>query len=314
MAKAGESTDSSAKTEKKSSDDSTTDEDESDNDEEMSDDEGENVKKASAGEPMPKGDGKLSKEDGFRLVRYYEYCASVGLPVHYEDMVEFAGCEGEDQGNDGGNNMTKFGDRNIRWYAGDPKAYVYFTFRRPDDKDDWTACQWLSQNMDNADVQAADISEYLEKKLEKPEISTKEFAMTVKGEGGSDEISLKLKMDIPEAGWFVDDQSESFKKIKLYHTYATEDQEDYGKIIIEAYDSKDSAVYDLNTVEEATEVDAITVSGATLSGIHGKSAGEQTTYWYGQLENGVWIGVTLRGLDMADADRVMALVNSISVE
>lgn len=283
-------------------------------DEKASEDKEETGSQASAGEPIPKGDGKLSKEDGLRLLRYYEYCHSVGLPLHYEDMVEFAGCEGEDGGNDGENVMTKFGDRLARWYAGDPRAYVYFTFRRPDDKDDWTARQWVSQNMDSADVEAADISEYLEKKLEKPEISTKEFAMTVKGEGGSDEISLKLKMDIPEAGWFVDDQSESFKKIKLYHTYATEDQEDYGKIIIEAYDSKDSAVYDLNTVEEATEVDAITVSGATLSGIHGKSAGEQTTYWYGQLENGVWIGVTLRGLDMADADRVMALVNSISVE
>lgn len=283
-------------------------------DEKASEDKEETGVQASADEPIPKGDGKLSKEDGFRLLRYYEYCHSVGLPLHYEDMVEFAGCEGEDGGNDGENVMTKFGDRLARWYAGDPKAYVDFTFRRPDDKDDWTARQWFSQNMESADVEAADISEYLEKKLEKTETSTKEFAMTVKGEGGSDEISLKFNVDIPEAGWFLDDQSEHRQMIELFHTYATEDQKDYGSIIINVYGSEEKAARMVGEIDEAADVDAITVSGATLSGVHGEFCGMKTTYWYGQLENGAWIGVTFRKLDMADANQVMDLVNSITFE
>lgn len=44
-------------------------------------------------------------------------------------MVAVAGIEGEDHSNDGLNSMSEYGDRIIRWYAEDPKAYVNFTFR-----------------------------------------------------------------------------------------------------------------------------------------------------------------------------------------
>ena len=44
-------------------------------------------------------------------------------------MVAVVGIEGEDHGNDGPNSMSEYGDRIIRWYAEDLKAYVDFTFR-----------------------------------------------------------------------------------------------------------------------------------------------------------------------------------------
>jgi hypothetical protein len=44
-------------------------------------------------------------------------------------MVAVVGIEGGDHGNDGPNSMSEYGDRIIRWYSEDPKAYVDFTFR-----------------------------------------------------------------------------------------------------------------------------------------------------------------------------------------
>jgi hypothetical protein len=65
-------------------------------------------------------------------------------------MVAVVGIEGEDHGNDGPNSMSEYGDRIIRWYAGDPKAYVDFTFRLEDGE--WRAVQWVSQNIDSNEV------------------------------------------------------------------------------------------------------------------------------------------------------------------
>ena len=76
----------------------------------------------------------------------------------YEEMVAVVGIEGEDLGNKGPNKMTEYGDHIIRWYAGADNAYVDFTFRLEKDADAWRAVQWVSQNIDRADVEAADIS------------------------------------------------------------------------------------------------------------------------------------------------------------
>lgn len=270
--------------------------------------------RAGAGEPLPKGDGKLSYLEAIRLIRYFVFHYSVGLPLHYEEMVKFVDCEGEDRGKDKESGDTKFSNHLVRWYAGDPNTYVDFTFKRADNMDDWTAYVWAAQKIEYEDLQVVDISGELDKKLGKIKSSPKKFAMTVHAEGGGDEISLKLKVDIPEAGWFLEDQAESEQTITLYHTYATKNPKDYGKIVIKVYSSKDRPIQEANKIEKEKEVDALIVSGASLSGITGWSPGTRITYWYGQLENGAWISVALQGLDMSDADRVMALVHSITVE
>jgi hypothetical protein len=59
-----------------------------------------------------------------------DYCSDEkGIKLTYDEMVAVVGIEGEDHGNDGLNSMSEYGDRIIRWYAEDPKAYLDFTFR-----------------------------------------------------------------------------------------------------------------------------------------------------------------------------------------
>ena len=75
-------------------------------------------------------------------------------------MVAVVGIEGEDHSNDGLNSMSEYGDRIIRWYAEDPKAYVDFTFRAWDGE--WRVVRYVSQNIDSNEVKAADISDITE--------------------------------------------------------------------------------------------------------------------------------------------------------
>ena len=75
-------------------------------------------------------------------------------------MVAVVGIEGEDHGNNGPNSMSEYGDRIIRWYAEDPKAYVDFTFRAWDGE--WRVVQYVSQNIDSNEVKAADMSDITE--------------------------------------------------------------------------------------------------------------------------------------------------------
>ena len=115
-----------------------------------------------SGEPMAKGDGMASKENVLRLIKYCDYCYDNDIKLTYDDMVAVVGTEGKDGGNKGANVMSDYGDHMVTWYAGEDNAFVYFTFRRPDDKDEWTVRQWMSQNIDNAEVDAADISDLIQ--------------------------------------------------------------------------------------------------------------------------------------------------------
>lgn len=101
-----------------------------------------------------------TKEAVLRLLKYRDYCYEEDKPnLTYEEMVAILGVEGEDGGNKGENSMTKYGDHIVTWYAGSKDAFAVFTFRRPDDKDEWRAVQYMSQNIDKADIEAADISD-----------------------------------------------------------------------------------------------------------------------------------------------------------
>ena len=113
-------------------------------------------------EPKANGDGMATKDNVLRLIKYHDqYYDTNNMDPTYEEMVAVVGIEGEDLGNKGPNKMTEYGDHIIRWYAGADNAYVDFTFRLEKDADAWRAVQWVSQNIDRADVEAADISDLL---------------------------------------------------------------------------------------------------------------------------------------------------------
>lgn len=113
-------------------------------------------------EPKASGDGMATKDNVLRLIKYRDqYYDTKDMAPTYEEMVAVVGIEGKDLGNKGPNNMTEYGDHIIRWYAGADNAYVDFTFRLEEGADAWRAVQWVSQNIDNADVEAVDISDLL---------------------------------------------------------------------------------------------------------------------------------------------------------
>lgn len=259
-----------------------------------------------AGEPSAKGDGKADKTDVLRLMKYWEYCSDVGMKLTYEEMVKIAGVEGEDGGNKGANNMTQYGDHMVKWYAGADNAFVYYTFRRPDDADEWKAVQWMSQNINNAEVDAADISDLLPSADPSSFVPTEEFTLTA----FMTDIETKVKAAIPSSGWeAVRDRDTT---VIIYNRY--DDDRNAPRIVIDVESTEERINFYESSFENLKEIGSRTISGIPMKGRTYREIGVDWTEWYGELESSVWVSIKVGKLDVSEGSMADAIINTIEVK
>lgn len=259
-----------------------------------------------AGEPAAKGDGMAAKEDVLRLMKYWDYCSDIGLNLSYDDMVEVAGVEGKDGGNKGPNSVTQYGDHMVTWYAGADNSFVYYTFRRPDDKDEWVAKQWMSQNIDRAEVDAADISDLLPSADPSSFVPTEEFTL----KAFMTDIETKVKAAVPGTGWDV--VRDNDYTVIIYNRYS--DDRNAPRIEINVESTEDRINFYLEHFENLKEIGSRTISGIDMKGRTYREIGVDWTEWYGELASTVWVSIKAGDLDVSEGGIADAIINTIEVK
>lgn len=257
----------------------------------------------SGNEPAAKGDGKASEKDVLRLMKFYDYNSNMGVKMSYEDMVKVVGVEGLDGGNDGPNSMTQYGDRIISWYIGDTTAHVTYTFRRPDSDDVWTACQWMSQNIDRAVVDATDISDLLPK-ADLSSMKEQEKQLTA----FMTDIVTNVKFAVPAAMWIVDERSDD--ELRLYNT-AVEDN-NAPRITIKVQSTLDRINFYLDSFENLADIESRTIGGLEMTGRTYDNIGFHWTEYYAELPNSCWVSVSIIDISTDAGSEGEAVLNSIS--
>ena len=257
------------------------------------------------GEPSSTGEGKLTREQFLRLMKFISDGYAEGML--YEEVAAFIGVEGLDKGNTGPNSMTALGDHNFQWVvAEDPKTSVLVCFRGREETGRFEYCQWTAANVDRNEWKDVDLSDWL--KAAAAGVGTVPVTMVIQRFSFNPPVTVTAEM--PSEGWEVKrsgDNTAEFAQ-QLGQPY------DYPTISVKVYENAEMFDFYLDKYSKIEDIGTRVIAGAPFAG--------RTYTWEGRakdyteynlmLSEHVGIQIQVDRIDLSDDMPGGKLLNSLA--
>jgi len=261
-------------------------------------------------EPSSSGNGKFANEkDFYRFAKwlldmdssYRQYCT-------YDFVVDYCGVEGKDDGNKGANSMTDLGDHYFLWSSPDGKKTIYAGFRGREDG------SWLLANMNTSGFATTDIPKDIKVSYPTPD------GVAANGNGGkhSDtidcfmtDVKTTVTLNVPDAGWYYKADTSN---IRVFNVPSEKEQKSNSPVIkFGCQSSLDRINFYLDMFENLKEIGTRTIGGIEMQGRTYKYIGMEWTEYYAELPSGVWLSISISGIDIDAGSEGGSILDSVKL-
>ena len=254
------------------------------------------------GEPSSTGDGYAPEEDVLRLIKWIDDGYADGLS--YEEVRDFIGVDGEDNGNSGPNSMTQLGDHYFVWYA-DASHFINVCFRGNDETGKFELAQWNTSGFDSSEWADIDLTEWLAANA-----NTDTGSVTLSMTEYYDETVVKVTADVPQGNWYCEASGEK----AYFYNVPDKDSQDSASPRIQVALEKTVDVFDnhKDSFENYEEIEGRTIGGIEMAGRKYEYVGMDWIEYVGQMDDESAISVKISDVEIGAGTEGAAILDSMT--